>query len=215
MKKISGRIDGGPKAYYLLPENNEDYLVILKPAIEAAVDRAMAEKEICLKLERVERTRLEGRQRRRARECAEKALECYSKLCRRFGSETIAAHVMTQKEYTKGISMLQQLIADPDAEDWLEAFREVELKDSTAMLLALHVTRALNQYWEISRYSDKERRRVEILKARYVQDPAKSCQEIAEQQNVVLRTVYAECTNGVNDIAVLLFSKGNIMARIG
>lgn len=213
MKMLKGKMNG-KEAYFAVPESKEDYFEILGPAIKEAVSQYLEEQNVSDKLKRLNKANMKARQKELAIKYTEKALESYDQLCSRFGSEYIAGHEMTKTEYRKGLSMLQELLEDPDisGNDLNNAFREIVVSERSAFLLTLHINRALNQYLAISKYNEVDRRRAEIVQARYIDTPAAGINDIAMRYCITKRTIDTDIQEAKSDISILLFRPNNILS---
>lgn len=210
MKRFKGKMYG-KDAYFAVPECKDDYFVILGPAIKEAVSQYLEEHSVPEKVKRLNKANMKARQKELAITFTEKALETFDQLCSRFGSEYIATHKMTKAEYKKGLSMLEKLLEDPD-EDLNNTFREVLVSEESSFLLALHLRRALDQYFSFAKYNDIDRRRAEIIKARYIDTPALSIDEIANRFCITKRTIDTDIQKAKNDISIILFQPESILS---
>ena len=213
MKRFKGKMYGR-EAYFAVPECKDDYFVILGPAIKEAVSQFLEEHNVSEKVKRLNKANMKAKQKELAITFTEKALEVFNQLCSRFGSEYIAGHEMTKTEYRKGLSMLRKLLEDPDlsGEDLNNTFRELVVCEGSSFLLVLHLNRALSQYFSFAKYNEIDRRRAEIIKARYIDTPIASIDEIANRFCITKRTTDTDIQKAKNDISILLFQPDSILS---
>ena len=98
-------------------------------------------------------------------------------------------------------------MADDDLDDdeiYIESIKSSKMRTA---IIVKHIQDMLSMYEIFCERSDneEERRRYRVLKMRYIDDPGINVGEIAEQENVAIRTVYKDLDKAIKRLSALIF----------
>lgn len=104
------------------------------------------------------------------------------------------------------VQILGRMMGDDldDDEIYIESIKSSKMRTA---IIVKHIQDMLSMYEIFCERSDneEERRRYRVLKMRYIDDPSINVVEIAEQENVAIRTVYKDLDKAIKRLSALIF----------